>query len=67
MIDVKKTQFFSEIMPQFTMRNFYGIIEKFKGQKLHNLFRLRVGKFRVAYVLEEDIVRITNIDTRGDV
>jgi len=45
----------------------HGDIEKLRGQKLHNLFRLRVGKFRVVYVLEEDILRSTNIDTRGDV
>jgi len=44
-----------------------GDIEKLKGNKLHNLFRLRVGKFRIIYVLEEDIIRITDIDTRGDI
>jgi len=45
----------------------HGDIEKLKGQKLHNLFRRRVDKFRVVYVLEEDIIRIANIDTRGDI
>jgi len=44
-----------------------GDIEKLKGYKLPNLFRLRVGKFRIVYVLEEDIIRITDIDTRGDI
>jgi mRNA-degrading endonuclease RelE of RelBE toxin-antitoxin system len=38
-----------------------------KGNKLANLFRLRVGKYRIIYQMEEDIIRILDIDTRGDI
>lgn len=41
-------------------------IKKLKG---HNLYRLRVGDYRVIYTVEDSIrlIDIENIDNRGDV
>jgi len=43
------------------------ILKKLKGKKLANLFRLRVGKYRIIYQTEDDIIKILDIDTRGDI
>jgi mRNA interferase RelE/StbE len=45
----------------------HGDIKKLKGKKLANLFRLRVGKYRIIYQTEDDIIKILDIDTRGDI
>jgi len=44
-----------------------GDIRKMKGRSLQNLFRLRVGKFRVLYIRETEAIRILDIDVRGDI
>lgn len=44
-----------------------GDIKKLQGKKIKNLFRLRVGKFRVIYQMAPDIIKIVTIDNRGDV
>jgi mRNA interferase RelE/StbE len=44
-----------------------GDIKKMRGPGPPNLFRLRIGKYRVLYTWEEDIIRIIDIDTRGDI
>ncbi len=44
-----------------------GDINKLKGKKTKNIFRLRIGKFRFIYLFEEEIIKIIKIDTRGDV
>jgi mRNA interferase RelE/StbE len=44
-----------------------GDIKKMKGKKSANLFRLRVGKYRIIYQMEEDIIKILDVDTRGDI
>jgi mRNA-degrading endonuclease RelE of RelBE toxin-antitoxin system len=44
-----------------------GDIRKMKGQSIQNIYRLRVGKYRVLYIQEEDAVKILDIDTRGDI
>ena len=44
-----------------------GDINKLKGKKAKNIFRLRIGKFRVIYLFEKEIIKIIKIDTRGDV
>lgn len=44
-----------------------GDVRKVKGKKVKNLFRLRVGKYRVFYFQKEDVIKISKIDTRGDV
>jgi mRNA-degrading endonuclease RelE of RelBE toxin-antitoxin system len=44
-----------------------GDISKLKGKKVKNIFRLRIGKFRVIYLFEKEAIKIIKIDTRGDV
>ena len=44
-----------------------GDINKLKGKKAKNIFRLRIGKLRVIYLLEKELIKIIKIDTRGDV
>jgi len=44
-----------------------GDIKKMKGAGPPNMFRLRVGKYRVLYTWEEDVIRVIDIDTRGDI
>jgi mRNA interferase RelE/StbE len=44
-----------------------GDIRKLKGTQVDNLYRLRMGKYRVFYQLGSDFIKIIRIDTRGDV
>jgi mRNA-degrading endonuclease RelE of RelBE toxin-antitoxin system len=44
-----------------------GDINKLKAKKAKNIFRLRIGKFRVIYLFEKEAIKIIKIDTRGDV
>ena len=44
-----------------------GDIQKMRGQSLKNVFRLRVGRYRILYIRETDAIRILDIDTRGDI
>jgi len=44
-----------------------GDINKLKGKKAKNIYRLRIGKYRVIYFLGKEIIKIIKIDTRGDV
>ena len=45
-----------------------GDIERLEGNEVPPLFRLRIGKYRVIYIVEqESIIRILKIDSRGDV
>ena len=46
---------------------FEGDVNKLKGKKIKNIFRLRIGKFRVIYSLGKEAIKIIKIDTRGDV
>lgn len=46
---------------------FEGDVIKLRGKKIKNIFRLRIGKYRVIYHLEKEIIKIIKIDTRGDV
>lgn len=41
-------------------------IKKLRG---HNLYRLRVGNYRILYMIDDEIhlINIENIDNRGDV
>jgi len=45
----------------------HGDIKPLKGKKTLPLFRLRVGKFRILFSTENDIIIVLKIDTRGDV
>ena len=44
-----------------------GDIKKLKGQKVKSLFRLRIGKIRIIYTIDDDELKVIKIDTRGDV
>ena len=44
-----------------------GDIKKLQGEKYTQLYRLRVGKYRIIYHIEQDEILIAKIDTRGDV
>ena len=44
-----------------------GDIQKMRGQTLKNVFRLRVGRYRILFIRETDAIRILDIDTRGDI
>jgi len=46
---------------------FEGDIQKLNGKIVKNIFRLRIGKYRVIYSQEKEVKRIIKIDTRGDV
>jgi len=38
-----------------------------RGRSIQNIYRLRIGKYRILYIWEEDTVKILDIDTRGDI
>jgi len=44
-----------------------GDIIKLKGKKVKNIYRLRVGKYRIIFSWEKDLIKVVKIDTRGDV
>jgi mRNA-degrading endonuclease RelE of RelBE toxin-antitoxin system len=44
-----------------------GDIRKLKGQVIKNTYRLRVGRYRVIYAWEMDMIKVLDIDTRGDI
>ncbi len=46
---------------------FEGDINKLKGKKIKNIYRLRIGKYRVIYSFDKEEIKIIKIDTRGDV
>jgi mRNA-degrading endonuclease RelE of RelBE toxin-antitoxin system len=45
----------------------HGDIKRLKGKKLAHLYRLRIGKYRIIYRTEAEILKILDIDTRGDI
>lgn len=44
-----------------------GDIKKLKGEKYPALYRLRVGKYRIIYHIENEEIIIAKIDARGDI
>ena len=44
-----------------------GDIKKIKTHHVPNLYRLRIGKYRALYYLDDDAIIIVRIDTRGDI
>jgi mRNA interferase RelE/StbE len=44
-----------------------GDIKKMRGQAIKRLYRLRVGRFRILFIREEDVIKVVDIDTRGDI
>jgi mRNA-degrading endonuclease RelE of RelBE toxin-antitoxin system len=43
-----------------------GDIKKMKGRKIQNIFRLRVGSYRVLFVIEEEVIKVLEIAPRGE-
>jgi mRNA-degrading endonuclease RelE of RelBE toxin-antitoxin system len=43
-----------------------GDIIKMKGQKIQNIFRLRVGPYRILFVMEKEVIKVLDIASRGD-
>jgi len=42
-----------------------GDITKMKGQKIQNIFRLRVGSYRIIFLMEKELIRVLDIAPRG--
>ncbi len=45
----------------------FGDVKVLKGKKTPPLYRLRIGKYRVIFHINENEIRIIKIDTRGDI
>jgi mRNA interferase RelE/StbE len=44
-----------------------GDVKKLKGEKAKNIFRLRIGRYRIIFARDKEAIKIVKIDTRGDV
>ena len=44
-----------------------GDIVKMKSAQIERLYRLRIGRFRVLFILGPHLIKILDIDTRGDI
>lgn len=44
-----------------------GDIKRLQGEKYPPVYRLRLGKYRIIYHIENENIIIVNIDTRGDI
>lgn len=44
-----------------------GDVLKMRGNNTPPLYRLRVGDYRVIFMMETDLIRIIKLDSRGDV
>jgi mRNA interferase RelE/StbE len=44
-----------------------GDIKKMKGRTIKNIYRLRVGKYRIIFQWEKEQIKVIEIDTRGDI
>jgi len=44
-----------------------GDVKKMHGQAIKNIYRLRVGKFRILFHWKADTIKILDVDTRGDI
>ena len=44
-----------------------GDIKKLQGEKYPPLYRLRIGKYRIIYHIEDENIVVAKIDTRGDI
>lgn len=44
-----------------------GDIKPLQGKNVPPLFRLRIGKYRIVYFIDEQYYKILKIDTRGDI
>jgi mRNA interferase RelE/StbE len=44
-----------------------GDVLKMKGKNTPPLYRLRIGDYRVIFTMEEDLIKLLKLDSRGDV
>lgn len=44
-----------------------GDIKKLQGENYPPLYRLRIGKYRIIYNIENEDIVVAKIDTRGDI
>jgi len=44
-----------------------GDVKKLKGKREKNIYRLRIGRYRIIFAQDKDVIKIVKIDTRGDV
>ena len=44
-----------------------GDVKRLKGERVKNIFRLRIGSYRIIFARDKDMIKIVKIDTRGDV
>jgi mRNA-degrading endonuclease RelE of RelBE toxin-antitoxin system len=44
-----------------------GDIKKMRGRTLKDLYRLRVGKYRILFLWTKNVIKILDVDTRGDI
>ena len=42
-----------------------GDIIKMKGQKIEDIFRLRVGSYRIIFLMERELIKVLDIAPRG--
>lgn len=45
----------------------HGDIKKMRGRAIKDMYRLRVGKFRILFLWAENLIKVVDIDTRGDI
>lgn len=70
----KSQKYFYKLQPRIAKKLIEGIekipigdIKPIKGKQTPPLFRLRIGKYRIIFLSENDNLKILKIDTRGDV
>jgi mRNA-degrading endonuclease RelE of RelBE toxin-antitoxin system len=44
-----------------------GNIRRTNGRKIQNIYRLRVGSYRVIFLIEEEVIKVLDIAPRGEV
>ena len=43
-----------------------GDIIKMKGRKIQNIFRLRVGSYRIIFLMEKELIEVLDLAPRGE-
>jgi mRNA-degrading endonuclease RelE of RelBE toxin-antitoxin system len=43
-----------------------GDIIKMRGQKIEDIFRLRVGSYRIIFLMERELIKVLDIAPRGE-
>ncbi len=61
----KKTT--GKIIKAIDILPYEGDVKKLKGEREKNIYRLRIGRYRIIFARDKDEIKIVKIDTRGDV